>query len=74
MNKQPIETASDADLRLSQPAIQRAAQRAWELAMQTGTAIVISHQGVIEHFRPSATASAQNPGVQELTAPYGDKP
>jgi LDH2 family malate/lactate/ureidoglycolate dehydrogenase len=73
MNKRPIETANDADLRMSQPAMQRAVQRAWKLAMQTGTAIVISHQGVIEHFRPSATASAQIPRAQEPTAPYGDK-
>lgn len=74
MNNQPIETARDADLRLSQPAIQRAAQRAWELAMQTGTAIVISHQGVIEQITPSGTTSTQSQGVQEPPAPYGDKP
>ena len=32
MNKQPIENARDADLRLSSQALQRAAQRARELA------------------------------------------
>ena len=35
MNKQPIDTAHDADLRFSMLAMQRAAQRAHELAAQT---------------------------------------
>ncbi len=52
MNKQPIEQAMDRDLRLSQVAMQRAAQRAQDLAKATGTAIVISHDGVIEHLTP----------------------
>jgi len=53
MNKQPIEQAFDRDLRLSQVAMQRAAQRARDLADATGTAIVISHDGVIEHLKPA---------------------
>ncbi len=73
MNKQPIDAAIDADLRWSQRAIQRAAQRAWELAMKAGTAIVISRQGVIEYFTPSATASTRIPGMQEWAARDGDK-
>ena len=52
MNKQPIEQANDRDLRLSQVAMQRAAQRAQDIAKATGTAIVISHDGVIEHLTP----------------------
>ena len=52
MNKQPIEQAMDRDLRLSQVAIQRAAQRAHDLAKATGTTIVISHDGVITHMKP----------------------
>lgn len=52
MNKQPIEQAHDRDLRLSQAAMQRAAQRAQDIAKATGTAIVISHDGVIEHLSP----------------------
>lgn len=52
MNKQPIERASDRDLRLSQVAMQRAALRAHALAKATGTTIVVSHGGVIEHRRP----------------------
>ncbi len=52
MKKQPIETARDADLRLSYQAMQRAARRARELAAQTGTAIVVSYDGVIEYIHP----------------------
>ena len=70
MNKQPIENARDADLRLSSQALQRAAQRARELARQTGTAIVVSRGGVIETIRPAAGT----PGVQEPAAPYGKAP
>lgn len=72
MNKQPIETARDADLRLSPQAMQRAARRARELAAQTGTAIVVSRNGVIEHIRPQPEATESL--VQEPPAPYGDKP
>ena len=52
MNKQPIETARDCDLRLSFQAMQRAALSARALATQTGTALVVSRNGVIEHIRP----------------------
>ena len=72
MNKQPIESARDADLRLSPQAMQRAARRARELATQTGTAIVISRDGVIEHIRPQPEPSSTQ--VQEPPAPDGDKP
>ena len=71
MNKQSIEAARDADLRLSQHAMQRAARRAHELAAQTGTAIVVSHNGVIEQIRPGLGQVAQ--GVQEPVLPYGEK-
>ncbi len=72
MNKQPIDTARDADLRLSPQAMQRAARRARELAAQTGTAIVVSHNGVIEHIHPRNDATKLL--VQDPPAPYGDKP
>ena len=72
MNRQPIETARDADLRLSPNAMQRAAQRARKLAAQTGTAIVVIRDGVIEHIHPRQEAAALP--VQEPPAPYGDKP
>jgi len=71
MNKQPIETARDTDLRLSPQAMQRAARRARELAAQTGTAIVVSRDGVIEHIAPQPEPAGTY--VQEPPAPYGDK-
>lgn len=70
MNKSSIDTARDADLRLSRQALQRAAQRAQHVARQTGTAIVVSRQGVVEKLLPEAAAT----GVQEPDAPYGDAP
>ncbi|MFZ2290462.1 MAG: hypothetical protein WAV92_12475 [Halopseudomonas yangmingensis] len=72
MNKRPIESARDTDLRLSPQAMQRAARRARELAAQTGTAIVVIRDGVIEHIRPRLEATGAS--VQEPPAPYGDKP
>ena len=70
MNKQPIELARDADLRLTHTALRRAALRAHELARQTGTAIVVSRQGVIEHLPPQPERAVT---VQEPSQPYGDK-
>jgi hypothetical protein len=70
MNKQPIETARDSDLRLSPQAMRRAAQRARELAAQTGTDIVISRDGVIEHISPWPEPAGTQ--VQEPPAPYRD--
>lgn len=68
----PIEQAANPDLRGSWPALQRAAQRARELAARTGTALVVSRDGVIEHIRPQPEpARAQ---AQEPSASYGDKP
>ena len=58
MNKQPIEMARDPDLRLSAVALQRAAHRAHELARQTGTAVVISRDGVVLHVQPKPALSA----------------
>lgn len=71
MNKQPIETAHDPDLRLSPQAMRRAAQRARELAAKTGTDIVISRDGVIEHISPRS--EPEGAYVQKPAAPYGDK-
>ena len=72
MNKQPIEQARDADLRLSWPAMLRAAQRARQLALQTDTDIVVSHDGIIEHLKPLQEGNVA--AVQEPPAPYGNKP
>ena len=71
MSKQPIENAQDADLRLSVAAMQRAAQRARELAVKTGTAIVISRDGVIEYLSP--TPESATPGVQQPSTPSGNE-
>ncbi len=68
----PIEQAVNPDLRGSWPALQRAAQRARGLAIQTGTAIVVSRDGVIEHIRPQPESTESM--VQAPLAPYGDKP
>ncbi|WP_146204349.1 hypothetical protein [Massilia glaciei] len=54
MNKLPIDLAHDRDLRLSQKAMERASQRAHDLAKSTGTSIVISRNGVIEHLTPTS--------------------
>ena len=52
MNKQPIEQAQDADLRLSVAAMQRAARRARELARMTGTYLVVSQDGEVIYLQP----------------------
>lgn len=52
MNNRPIQEAKDRDLRLSHIALQRVAQRARELAIAKGTALVISRNGVMEHVVP----------------------
>lgn len=55
MNDKNIEQAKDQDLRFSHVALQRAAQRARDLAKATGTTLVVSVNGVIEHRQPVAT-------------------
>lgn len=72
MNKQSIEKAQDADLRLSVAAMQRAAQRARELARKTGTAIVVSRNGIVVHLAPDAP-ELEALSVQEPRLPYEDK-
>lgn len=71
----PISQSIDADLRHSQAALERAAQRAREIAAQTGTAIVISRRGVIEHIYPAQNqpAAPASPTVQEPKPPYSDE-
>lgn len=69
MNKQPIEGARDADLRLSAAALRRAALQARELARRTGTAVVVSRGGRLEYLKPGEVVSGLNAG--EPAAPYG---
>ena len=72
MNTKPIETALDADLRLSHRALVRAAQRAREIAAQTGTLLVISRHGVIDQISPKIEPASSR--VHEPVTPYGAKP
>jgi excisionase family DNA binding protein len=51
-----IEMATDADLRGSWPALQRAAARACALAEQTDTAVVVLRDGLLEHVYPRSKA------------------
>ncbi|MFA7605287.1 MAG: hypothetical protein WCY08_01740 [Rhodocyclaceae bacterium] len=66
MNSKTIEQANTADLRGALAALQRAAQRARELAAQTGTELVVSRNGVIERIKPQPDAASH--GVQESPA------
>ena len=68
MNKLPLHAARDSDLRLSQVAMLRAAQRAREIAAATGTAIVISRNGVVEWLNPNQPNAAIT--LQESVSPY----
>jgi hypothetical protein len=70
MNKDSIEQALDADLRLSLQAMRRAALRAHEVAARTGTAVIVSRHGVIERIVPEPQPPTLR--VQEPPAPYGD--
>lgn len=63
MNLRPIEEARDPDLRGIAPALERAALRARELARQTGTAVVINRNGVIEHLWPGPADEAISPAA-----------
>jgi hypothetical protein len=71
MNTKPIASARDTDLRLSPIAMQRAAQRARELAAQTGTDIIVSRNGIVERLVPTQVSTAEY--AQERAVPYGDK-
>ena len=65
----PIENAVNPDLRGSWPALQRAAQRARQIAAQTGTAIVVMRNGQMEHLYPQPAHSINS--VQETSPVYG---
>lgn len=72
MNKRPLDQARSPDLRGSLQALRRAALRARQIAVQTGTEIVVSRDGVIEHIRPQAAIATNI--AQEPPAPYEGKP
>lgn len=66
---QPIENASSPDLRGSWPALQRAAQRARQIAAQTGTALVVVRDGTVEHIDPKSAQSVDN--MQKVAPTHG---
>ncbi|MCE5360427.1 hypothetical protein [Candidatus Igneacidithiobacillus taiwanensis] len=72
MTTKTIDQAKTADLRGSWPALQRAAQRARELAVQTGTELIISRAGVMERIKPDTNPSSQP--LQEPQAHDKGKP
>ncbi|MDD2741359.1 MAG: hypothetical protein PHV02_03740, partial [Rhodocyclaceae bacterium] len=53
MKPLPISQAKNPALRGSLQALQRAALRAREIAAATGTLIVVSRDGVIQHLEPT---------------------
>lgn len=64
-NKRPISEARSADLRGSLPALRRAAERARQVAAQTGTAVVIRRGSKLERVYPApvdAVASVREKG------------
>lgn len=71
MNDKPLESAKDPDIRFSQQAMQRAALKAREIAAQTGTAIVITEQGVMREVHPKADQVTTL--VHESKGVYNDK-
>ncbi|MHB1174114.1 MAG: hypothetical protein ACYCZJ_03195 [Sulfuriferula sp.] len=72
MSRRSLDEAKNADLRGSFQALQRAARRARELAMQTGTAIVISRGGKLEYLIPEVQRIG-GLNAQQPPADYGDK-
>ena len=71
MNSRPIEEARDPDLRQSGPALRRAGQRARQIALQTGTAIVVRRNGVVVRIMPPQVSASL--GAETPVAGYGDK-
>ena len=68
MNPRPIEAALDPDLRMSAAALQRAALRAREVALQTGTTLVVSGTGMVQTPPPVNAALQSRTEVREATA------
>jgi hypothetical protein len=67
MNNKDISTAKDPDLRASRAALQRAALLARQTAIQTGTDIVVVHDGqpvIIEAATLRQQIQNKNPEAQ----------
>ena len=67
MNPRPLDEAKNADLRGSFQALQRAAERARRVAVRTGTALVISRNGMVE-CRPPARTHQPTPSASPQTS------
>lgn len=70
-NKRPISEAKSADLRGSLPALRRAAERARQIAAQTGTAIIIRRDGKLERVHPVPAGAVAE--VREKASTYRKK-
>ncbi len=66
MNNFPLDRAKNPDLPASFKALKRAAHRAREVAVQTGTAIVIMRGGRVTLVQPTAASAC----MQDSPAPY----
>jgi len=64
MNSRSIEQAKDTDMASSINAIRRAAKRAGQVAAQTGTSLIVWHNGQIERV----TAQLPNAQTTETAA------
>lgn len=65
-NPRPIEAAESPVQRGSWPALLRAAERARQIAAETGTALVVMRDGKLEHVYPGKAAAQQ---VEPSAAP-----
>jgi len=54
MNNKPIAQAANPLLHLASFALQRAAKQARQLAAQTGTALIIKHNGELRRIYPAS--------------------
>jgi hypothetical protein len=70
MNPRPLEAALDPDLRMSAAALQRAALRAREVALQTGTTLVVSGPGVVQTLPSPQAALGSSTEVREPLSRY----
>jgi hypothetical protein len=61
MNQHDIANAQDPDLRASLTAMQRAALLARQIAIQTGTSIVIVQDGQLVHVSAEELSAKQSP-------------
>lgn len=59
MNKCNIDTARNSDLRYSRVALERAAQRAADLARTTCTDLIVAEDGVVRRLAPGELGLAQ---------------